>query len=204
MSSDDPLNATVLVLMMILPLSALMARRIPLKKAAAMAAIWAAILLIGVLIVGLTRDGIASNWAQIKRVMGNDEQRVAGKVVKLRMGPDGHFWADAMINGRPVHMLIDSGATVTSLSQETAKAAGLDLDQNPFPVQVNTANGVVMARTSSIDRLEIGPIAATNLRVYVAQEFGATNVLGMNFLSRLKSWRVENGWLILEPEHITI
>lgn len=202
MNSDEPLHATLLVLMMILPLSALIARRIPLKKAAAMAATWAAILLIGVLIVGLTRDGVASDWAQIKRVMGNDEQRIAGKIVKLRMAPDGHFWADAMINGRAVHMLVDSGATVTSLSQETAKAAGLDLDQNPFPVQVNTANGVVMARTSSIDRLEIGPIAAADLRVHVAQEFGATNVLGMNFLSRLKSWRVENGWLILEPEPI--
>jgi aspartyl protease family protein len=201
MNSDDALNATLLVLMMILPLSALIARRIPLKKAAAMAAIWAAILVGGMLIVGLTRDGVASSWEQLKTVMGNDEQRITGDAIRLRMASDGHFWANVTINGIPVHMLVDSGATVTSLSMETAKAAGLDLDQNPIPVQIMTANGAVMAHTSSIDRLTIGPIVARDLRVDVAEEFGTTNVLGMNFLSRLKSWRVENGWLILEPKH---
>jgi len=199
--SDDKLNATLLILMMILPLSALISRRIPLKKAAGMAAIWAVLLIGGVLIVGLARDGLASSWEQLKTVMGNDEQRVAGNAVRLRMAPDGHFWATATINGKPVRMLVDSGATVTSLSMETAREAGLDLDQNPFPVQIMTANGAVMARTSSINRLMIGPIVATDLRVHVAEEFGTTNVLGMNFLSRLKSWRVENGWLILEPNH---
>ena len=198
--NDDKLNATLLILMMILPLSALISRRIPLKKAAAMAGIWAAILVAGVLIVGLTRDGIASSWEQLKSVMGNDEQRITGGAVRLRMAADGHFWANVTINGTPVHMLVDSGATVTSLSMETAKAAGLDLDQNPIPVQIMTANGAVMARTSSADRLTIGPIVARDLRVDVAEEFGTTNVLGMNFLSRLKSWRVENGWLILEPK----
>jgi len=199
--SDDKLNITLLVLMLILPLSALISRRIPLKKAAGMAAIWAAILTIGVLIVGLTRDGMASSWEQLKTVMGNDEQRITGNAVKLRMGPDGHFWANVTINGTPVHMLVDSGATVTSLNMEQAKAAGLDVNQSPFPVQVMTANGAVMARTSSVERLTLGSIVAKDLRVDVAEEFGTTNVLGMNFLSRLKSWRVENGWLILEPRH---
>lgn len=201
MIGDDKLNATLLVLMMVLPLSALVSRRIPLKKAAAMAAIWAAILIGGVLIVGLTRDGVASSWEELKALMGNDEQRITGNAVRLRMGPDGHFWANVTVNGVPAHMLIDSGATVTSLSVETAKAAQLDLNQNPFPVQIMTANGAVMARTSSVGRLMIGPIVAKDLRVDVAEEFGTTNVLGMNFLSRLKSWRVENGWLILEPKH---
>ena len=201
MTSDDYLNGTLLVLMMILPLSALVARRIPLRKAAGMAAIWGAIFLVGMLVVGLTRDGVGSSWDRLKTLMGNDEQRVIGGVIKLRMGPDGHFWANATINGRPVRMLIDSGATETSLSLETARAAGLNLDQNPFPVQVMTANGQVLAQTSSIDRLTVGPIVATDLRAYVAREFGTTDVLGMNFLSRLKSWRVENGWLILEPKH---
>lgn len=199
--NDDKLNATLLILMMILPLSALISRRIPFKKAATMAAIWAAILVAGMLIVGLTRDGVASSWEQLKTVMGNDEQRITGDAIRLRMASDGHFWANATINGKPVRMLVDSGATATALSMETAKAAGLDLNQNPIPVQIMTANGAVMAHTSSVDRLTIGPITAKDLRVYVAGEFGTTDVLGMNFLSRLKSWRVENGWLILEPKH---
>ena len=35
----------------------------------------------------------------------------------------------------------------------------------------------------------------------VSPAFGETDVLGMNFLSRLKSWRVEGSTLILEPHH---
>jgi aspartyl protease family protein len=201
MNSDDHLNMTFLILALILPLSALISRRIPIRKSLGMAAIWAAILLIGVVIVGLTRDGLSSSWEQLKAVMGNDEQRISGGAVKLRMAADGHFWADVTINGTPVRMLVDSGATTTSVGMEAAKATGLNLDQNPIPVQIQTANGMVLAHTSSIDRLTLGPIVATDLRVDVAEEFGATNVLGMNFLSRLKSWRVDGGWLILEPKH---
>ena len=202
MNSDDTLNITFLALALILPLSALLSRRIPLKKAASMAAVWAAIILIGVVIVGVARDGVASSWQQLRTVLGNDEQRVSGGTVKLRMAGDGHFWANVEINGAAVRMLVDSGATVTSVGMDTAKAAGLDLNQNPIPVQIETANGAVMAHTSSVDRLTLGPIVATDLRVDVAEEFGATNVLGMNFLSRLKSWRVDNGWLILEPRKL--
>jgi aspartyl protease family protein len=37
--------------------------------------------------------------------------------------------------------------------------------------------------------------------VVVSPAFGDTDVLGMNFLSRLKSWRVEDGVLVLVPHH---
>jgi aspartyl protease family protein len=96
-------------------------------------------------------------------------------------------------------MLIDSGASTTALSLATAHAASIDLDQNPIPTSLSTANGMVFARTSNVHQLELGPITASDLRVVVAPEFGDTNVLGMNFLSRLKSWRVEGDILVLEP-----
>jgi len=32
----------------------------------------------------------------------------------------------------------------------------------------------------------------------VSPAFGTVNVLGMNFLGKLKSWRVEDGTMILE------
>jgi aspartyl protease family protein len=65
---------------------------------------------------------------------------------------------------------------------------------------LTTANGMVFARTSSVAKLELGSIIAKDLRVVVAPEFGDTDVLGMNFLSRLKSWRVEDSMLVLEPK----
>jgi aspartyl protease family protein len=200
MNSDNWLGVTFYMLALILPLSALLTRRVPFRKMAGMAAIWAAIILVAMMIVGITRDGIGSGWARFTALLSSDEQRVSGGAVRLRMAPDGHFWANVTINGVPQRMLIDSGATTTSLGMDAAKASGLDVEQSRIPVPIQTANGMVMARTSSIRRLELGPIVATDLRADVAEEFGAMNVLGMNFLSRLGSWRVVNGWLILEPK----
>jgi len=199
MSGDNRADAVFYTLALILPLSALLARRMPVRKLLLMIAAWVAIFLVILLILGAGRDTLGPAWTRFTSLFGDDEQRVSGSTVRLRMAPDGHFWATVSINGVSRRMLIDSGATTTSLSLDTARAVGLDIEQNPFPVQITTANGTVLARTSSIGKLVLGPITATDLRVVVAQQFGSMDVLGMNFLSRLRSWRVENGMLILEP-----
>lgn len=199
MIGDTRVDAVFYALALILPLSALLVRRVPLKRMLVLSAAWLAIFLIALLILAASRDTLGPTWTRFRAWFGDDEQRVSGGAVRLRMAPDGHFWATVSINGVQRRVLIDTGATTTSLSLDTAQAAGLDVDQSPFPVQVGTANGVIMARTSSVARLELGPIVASDLRVVVAEQFGGLDVLGMNFLSRLRSWRVENGMLILQP-----
>ena len=52
----------------------------------------------------------------------------------------------------------------------------------------------------TLDRLEIGGIEARKLKIVISPGLGDTDVLGMNFLSQLQSWRVENRTLILTPE----
>jgi aspartyl protease family protein len=96
-------------------------------------------------------------------------------------------------------MLIDSGATTTSLSVATAQAAGVAIDDSGLVAVVDTANGPVEARRARIDRLEVGPIQTEDLGVLVAPNFGDVDLLGMNFLSRLGSFRTEQGVLVLEP-----
>ena len=46
---------------------------------------------------------------------------------------------------------------------------------------------------------QLGDVVAHQLPVVVAEEFGDDDVIGMNFLSRLRAWRVEGRTLILEP-----
>ena len=116
------------------------------------------------------------------------------------MAQDGHFWANVMINGVQRRMLVDSGATTTALSSSTAKAAGLDLNASIVPTMLDTANGSVTAQRTTIAKLDIGSISATELPAVVSSAFGETDVIGMNFLSRLKSWRVEGNILILDPK----
>ncbi|HYE27124.1 MAG TPA: TIGR02281 family clan AA aspartic protease [Allosphingosinicella sp.] len=132
---------------------------------------------------------------------GLDPQEVVGREVRIRMARDGHFWADATINGVRRRMLIDSGATVTAVSERTASAAGVEGNDAPVPVVLQTANGMAPARAASVEELRLGTIVARDLKVVVSPAFGDMEVIGMNFLSKLASWRVEGRTLILVPHH---
>jgi aspartyl protease family protein len=139
--------------------------------------------------------------ARLTEALGLDNgQQVVGREVRIRMSPDGHFWAGVEINGHRRRMLIDSGATVTALSEETVQLAGVDADSDLVPMALRTANGVVPARTGTVERLTLGGIEARKLKVVTSPGLGSVNVLGMNFLSQLASWRVEGRTLILTPK----
>jgi aspartyl protease family protein len=141
--------------------------------------------------------------ARLAAGLGLDQQEVRGEEVRIRMSPDGHFWARVAINGHEARMLVDSGASVTALSERTARAAGVDRDTGVMPVVLRTANGAARADTGTIERLDVGGIAATGLKTVISPTLGNTDVLGMNFLSRLASWRVEGRTLVMVPEAAT-
>ena len=100
--------------------------------------------------------------------LGLDDQQVSGKELHVKMAPDGHFWVLASINGVKRRMLIDSGATVTALSEQTAAAARVKTGTNIAPVMLRTANGIAAARTGSIEELKVGNIVARNLKIVTA------------------------------------
>lgn len=137
--------------------------------------------------------------ARLAGSLGLDSQEVSGREVRIRMAADGHFWAHTTINGIPRRMMIDSGATVTAISEATAAAAGVEGSAAPVPVVLRTANGLVPARAAGIEELRLGNIVARDLKVVVSPAFGSMEVIGMNFLSRLAAWRVEGRTLILVP-----
>ena len=192
MTGDRAAQFALYAVMLILPLSALVARRLPLKPVLKMALAWVAIFTVGLLIAS-QRDRLTG----LKTMFA--DQQINGTETRIRMAEDGHFWADVDIDGVRRRMLIDSGATTTALSSSTAKAAGLDSDESPFPVIISTANGDVSARTATVRRVTVGTITATDLGIVMSPTFGDTDVIGMNFLSKLGSWRVENKTLILTP-----
>lgn len=129
-------------------------------------------------------------------------QQIVGKEMRVPIARDGHFWVKVKIGRVEQRMLVDSGATVTALSADAARAAGLEPDSALLPVMMQTANGTITAERATVPELRIGNVVARDLAVVVSPAFGGMNVIGMNFLSRLKSWRVEDGTLILVPHHL--
>ncbi|MBX3593893.1 TIGR02281 family clan AA aspartic protease [Sphingomonas sp.] len=200
MSEDQVVQLVALVGFLVLVLSSLAVRRLRIGFILKTVVGWAVIGGLLYLIV-VNRERIGDQLATLgaKVGLGEEPQVADGETVRIRMSPDGHFWARATINGVERRMLIDSGATVSAISADTARAAGIDFERG-MPVQVSTANGTVDARRAQASRVQIGPLGTDDLTVFVAPSFGDLDVIGMNFLSRLKSWRVEANVLILEPQ----
>ena len=140
------------------------------------------------------------NLSKLNDKLGLDSQQVSGEEVRIRIARDGHFWANVTINGVERRMLIDSGATITAISAETAQRAAVEKSANILPVVLQTANGAVQAETGTIKRLALGNIEARDLNVVISPALGNMDVLGMNFLSQLASWGVQDGTLILVPK----
>jgi aspartyl protease family protein len=156
-------------------------------------------LLAGVIFILVQQAPYQPQLGRVVERLGLDTQEVSGKEVRIRMAADGHFWASATVNGVKRRMLIDSGATVTAISESTAAAAGVKAGAGPAPVVLKTANGMAPARTGSVEELRLGNILARDLKVVTSPAFGDLDVIGMNFLSKLRSWRVEGRTLVLVP-----
>ncbi len=200
MSADDrTVDLLWLIVALVLVASALAARRISLGLLVRSVLGWAAIVIVAVLAV-THRYEIGAMFARVSSGFGLDEQQTDGKAVRIRMSPDGHFWANVRLNGFEKRMMVDSGATLTAISQTTAESANATPDAAGFPVLIDTANGTIAAKRATIGTLAVGPLETRDLGVVVSPNFGDLDVLGMNFLSRLKSWRVEGNMLVLEPK----
>lgn len=132
---------------------------------------------------------------------GMPVQRVSGGETRVPLSSDGHYWIEASVNGASQRFMVDTGATLSALSVEAARAARVEPDPLRMPVMVRTAGGTTRAELAHVEDLRFGNVVAKDLDAIIAGETGGLNVLGMNFLSRLKGWRVEDGVLILTPRN---
>ncbi len=119
-------------------------------------------------------------------------------MTELKADKRGHFIASVDINGSSIKVLVDTGATAVAFSYEDAQDVGLRPGSLDYNIPVSTANGVAMAAYVKIDKISIDGIEVEDVDGMVAQE-GAMDgtLLGMSFLSRLRSFKVEDGILYL-------
>ncbi len=174
-------------------------RRIPIIGRFVTLMSWA--VLIGLVVAAIgQRERFDPAFARLLGPLAGSQQ-VVGRETRIPMAPDGHFWAEVRLNGIKRRMLIDSGATVTAISEQTARQAGVRDTRAVMPIILRTANGAVTARQATVETLRVGNARASGVAVVVSPALGEMDVLGMNFLSRLKGWRVEGRTLILEPHY---
>ncbi len=147
----------------------------------------------------LFRDDMLLVWDRAKAEITGSAVASSGNATRLRQDEDGHFWVTAKVNDQPVRFMIDSGATNTTVSKNTARRAGIRFPDEAQAEEVDTANGVIKVLPSMINRFRVGEIVRDGLGVDILPAEEDTNLLGMNFLSSLSRWRVEGDQMILEP-----
>ncbi|WP_421617445.1 retropepsin-like aspartic protease family protein, partial [Agrobacterium tumefaciens] len=88
----------------------------------------------------------------------------------LHKSMSGHFEANVSIEGKTIHMLVDTGASSVVLANADAAAIGIDTTKLRYTVPVMTANGRTAAAPVTLSEIGIGPIARSNIPALVAQD----------------------------------
>jgi len=120
------------------------------------------------------------------------------RIYRTSRNRQGHFVAEANLNGHAVDMLIDTGATVTVLPESIAANVGVFLTEADYKYKVRTANGTVRAARGVIDRLRLGNIQLRNIDVLVLKDESLGEpLLGMSVLNQLQQFDMSGGTLVL-------
>lgn len=118
--------------------------------------------------------------------------------VRLRKHPNGHFLARGKINGAPMTLLIDTGASSVVLKPADAERAGIDLSSLSFNTPVQTANGTTFSAPVRLRSIAIGDIVLEDVQALVSKPGSLNeNLLGMSFLTRLRSYEFSGDFLTL-------
>jgi len=122
--------------------------------------------------------------ADAKLAVNRTEAWLAGQSV-LRRQPDGHFYADAIVEGQNIHFLVDTGATIVALTGDDAEALGLYWDDQDLRPIGRGASGIVYGLPATIKVMEVGGLEARNVEAAIIPEGLGVSLLGQSFLSKI-------------------
>lgn len=185
------------ILLVLVSSSVMVGRRLRLKQSVKYAAAWAGVFL--VILVGYA----------YRIELGDIGNRVVGEVlpyratnvstgeVRVKAGIDGHYRVEALVDGKRVRFLIDTGASGVVLTPDDAIRLGYDPRRLRFTQIAETANGTVRSAPVRLDFISVGQIQMLNFPASVNEVDMSDSLLGMSFLARLRSFEVRDGTFIM-------
>jgi aspartyl protease family protein len=123
----------------------------------------------------------------------------SGQSAAILKGADGHFWAQAEVNGAPIRFLVDTGATAVALTPDDAERLGLDVRDLKYGQRVTTATGRSRAAAVTLETLSVGEARLQNVSALVIEDGLDTSLLGMSYLGRLSGFEATRETLFLRP-----
>jgi aspartyl protease family protein len=144
----------------------------------------------------------ASSQSATFEVGGKRQTLTMGQTISIGGGPvsaqratliadtGGHFVTIVEINGVPLKFLVDTGASLVTLSSGDAKRIGINYLSGQKAV-LQTANGTAPAYRVKLDTVRLGEITLNNVdgAVVEGNVMGGISLLGLSFLNRVNMRR---------------
>ncbi len=144
----------------------------------------------GVTVVGADSDGATVRVHGVLQTLPleiHDPEAVGsvatGSTIKVSADRSGHFLTKGAVNGRSVRFLVDTGASLTTLSRAQAKQIGLRY-RHGAPARAATANGQVDGWLIELDSVRVGDVTVHNVDAMVINAELSVGLLGMSFLDK--------------------
>ncbi|MBX9575119.1 MAG: TIGR02281 family clan AA aspartic protease [Caulobacteraceae bacterium] len=145
-------------------------------------------------------DGPAPAHAAVPVVVQQDwPERSQASAAQVLRAPDGHWWADAMVDGRAVRLMVDTGATVVALTPQDARRLGLKLTPGDYSHEITTAAGPARAARVRLASLSVGAVRVLDVDAVVVERGLPHSLLGMSWLGRLSGFEASADSLTLRP-----
>ena len=109
-----------------------------------------------------------------------------------------HFFADVLVNGEPVRMMVDTGATLVVIGPEHAERLGIKFDRANFEPIARVANGdVVNGMEVTFDSVAIEGKKVPRVRGAIMEGLDMP-LLGQAYLGRLSSVEMAGDYMRLK------
>lgn len=122
-----------------------------------------------------------------------------GNKIVLTAGSGGHFLTQGQINGRPVHFMVDTGATSVAMSVAEAERVGIDYRKGQLG-RASTANGITAVYQVKLASVRIGDVEVYDVDCSVLPQPMPHVLLGNSFLTRFQMTR-HNDQMVLERRY---
>jgi len=123
----------------------------------------------------------------------------SGAPASIAKASDGHYWAEADVNGARVRFLVDTGASAVALTAADAQRLGFEPERLNYAYSVMTANGQAKAASIKLAMVSVAGASVADVDALVIDKGLDTSLLGMTYLGRLSRFEATRTALILRP-----
>lgn len=140
--------------------------------------------------------GLAAPRGETEAPQGAAQTSSQGGPTRLAREDDGHFYAEALVNGEPVRFLVDTGATSVALTMADAERIGIEVTPEQFEVVGSGASGPVRGQTVLLDNVEVDGRNAVDVRGAVLEGL-EVSLLGQAYLQQLDKVEISGDEMVL-------